>query len=136
MMLQQCLYRYYCKDVPNLGRRTPGSQPPGVPPPTSPRQPTTVGRRGLGTHVQPDGERKMAQNAPKIPSQNHLNLSRKCCEEPQLSRRTPGRRCGAQERQPLPNSFLHCLDNPRQLSLQTMGAPTTIPELRCGTSTV
>ena len=35
------------KLAPNLGGRTPGSQTPGVPATSGPRQPTTVGHRGL-----------------------------------------------------------------------------------------
>ena len=56
------------RNTPN-SVRTPGSQTPGVPATSSPRQPTTVGHRGLslGLDVRRDGGRKMPQTAAKTP---------------------------------------------------------------------
>ena len=74
--------------------------------------------------------RKMHRKSP----QNHLNLSRECSEDIHCH---DGQLDVAAERKNVDSKqFLHCLDHPRHLSLQTTGASTTIQELRCGISTV
>ena len=69
----------------NSGDRTPGSQTPGVPATSSPRQPTTVGRRGLPKNPLPPQNSVVGSNSREIHTYP-LEAGTNCDQQPEYQR--------------------------------------------------